>query len=51
MYIAFSQAAMNKKEQEEFLKNNPNIDIEDYKKKIKNKRISKYDTNIGDFAS
>lgn len=32
MYIAFSQAAMNKKEQEEFLKMNPGVEVEEYKK-------------------
>lgn len=32
MYIAFSQAAMTKKEEAEFIKANPGIDLEDHKK-------------------
>ncbi len=31
MYIAFSQAAMNKHEEEDWLKQNPGGDIEDYR--------------------
>lgn len=47
MYIAFSQAAMTKKETEEFLKQNPGIDLEEYKKSLKSKRSSKYDGKGG----
>lgn len=35
MYIAFSQAAMNKHEEEEYLRQNPGADIEEYRLKKK----------------
>ena len=35
MYIAFSQAAMNKREEEDYLKNNPGADLDNYKLKKK----------------
>ena len=43
MYIAFSQAALNKKQEEEYLKNNPSVDIEEYRA-TKKSRKSNYDT-------
>jgi hypothetical protein len=33
MYIAFSQAEMNKHEEQEWLKQNPGADINDYRRK------------------
>lgn len=51
MYIAFSQAAMNKKELDEFLKNNPGADLEEYKKKqALRKKSAKVHDNLDDMA-
>ncbi|CDW86902.1 UNKNOWN [Stylonychia lemnae] len=50
MYIAFSQAAMSKKEMEEFAKHNPGVDIEEYKKSLKSKRASKFDGGLDDLS-
>lgn len=33
---------MSKKETEEFIKNNPSVDPEEYKKNLKTKKVSKY---------
>ncbi len=43
MYIAFSQAAMNKHEEEEYLRQNPGADIEEYRLKKKQGRHKKGD--------
>eukprot|EP00347_Sterkiella_histriomuscorum_P018469 403345401 len=51
MYIAFSQAAMNKKEMEEFMKSNPGVDIEEYKKRqLLKKRNPNVHDNMDDLA-
>jgi len=50
MYIAFSQAAMSKKEQQEFLKNHPGMEPEEYKELMKKRVQSKFDTGVTDFT-
>lgn len=47
MYIAFSQAAMNKHEEEEWLKRNPLGDINDYRQKKKSNRKKNDDGGLG----
>jgi hypothetical protein len=46
MYIAFSQAAMNKHEEEDWLKQNPGGDIQDYRQMKKNKRLKNNDGGL-----
>ncbi|TNV82030.1 hypothetical protein FGO68_gene16144 [Halteria grandinella] len=47
MYIAFSQAEMNKHEEQEWLKQNPGSDINDYREKKKNSRKKNDDGGLG----
>ena len=53
MYIAFSQAALSKKEMEEYLKTHPGVDPEEYKKNQlkKRKEIASREVGMSDFAA
>jgi urease alpha subunit len=46
MYIAFSQAAMNKHEEEEYIRQNPGADIEEFRNMKKNKRKKNNDGGL-----
>ena len=52
MYIAFSQAALSKKEMEEYLKANPGADPDEYKKNQlkKRKEVASREAGMSDFA-
>jgi len=43
MYIAFSQAAMNKHEEEDYLKHNPGVTVEEYRQQKKDRQLKKAD--------
>lgn len=46
-YIAFSQAATYKHEEEEYLKANPGADLQEYRNKRKNRRFKNDDGGLG----
>ena len=50
MYIAFSQAAANKHEEEDWLKQNPGGDIEDFRRLKKQKRLKNNDGGLSSLA-